>query len=154
MSEHTQPRTGAPGAGAPPSPPDRAVARSRRVGWIWFAGVITVLAGLFNVVEGLVALFARDYYVLSPVGLLVFDLTGWGWLHLIVGILAVLTGLALFTGAQWARVVAVALAGFNALAQLTFLSAYPVWGVVVIALDVLVIWAVVVHGDEATYEIW
>ncbi|WP_410607978.1 hypothetical protein [Amycolatopsis sp. lyj-109] len=153
MTEPMQPRTSATGA-RPPLPPDRAVARSRRVGWIWFAGAITVLAGLFNVVEGVVALFDRDYYVIGPSGLLVFSLAGWGWLHLIVGILVVLTGIALFTGAQWARVVTVALAGFNALAQLAFLSAYPFWGVIVIALDVLVIWAVIVHGDESTYEIW
>ncbi|WP_410566929.1 hypothetical protein [Amycolatopsis sp. cmx-4-61] len=153
MTEPMQPRAGTTGARAP-LPPDQAVARSRRVGWIWFAGAITVLAGLFNVVEGVVALFDRDYYVIGPSGLLVFSLAGWGWLHLIVGILVVLTGIALFTGAQWARVVTVALAGFNALAQLAFLSAYPFWGVIVIALDVLVIWAVIVHGDEATYEIW
>ncbi|MGW3967086.1 DUF7144 family membrane protein [Amycolatopsis sp. NPDC005003] len=153
MTEPMQPRAGTTGA-RPPLPPDRAVARSRRVGWIWFAGAITVLAGLFNVVEGVVALFDRDYYVIGPSGLLVFSLAGWGWLHLIVGILVVLTGIALFTGAQWARVVTVALAGFNALAQLAFLSAYPFWGAIVIALDVLVIWAVIVHGDEATYEIW
>ncbi|MEQ0563450.1 hypothetical protein ABJI51_30605 [Amycolatopsis sp. NEAU-NG30] len=153
MSEHTQHHPGAPGTGTPP-PRDRAVARSRRVGWIWFAGTITVLAGLFTAVEGLVALFDKNYYVVGPSGLLVFSLTGWGWAHLIIGVLVVLTGLALFTGAMWARVVTVALAGFNALTQLAFLSAYPVWGVVVIALDVLVIWAVVVHGDEATYEIW
>ncbi|MEV4147754.1 hypothetical protein AB0J40_29085 [Amycolatopsis sp. NPDC049691] len=153
MTEPMQPRTGTTGARTP-LPPDRAVARSRRVGWIWFAGAITVLAGLFNVVEGVVALFDRDYYVIGPSGLLVFSLAGWGWLHLIVGILVVLTGIALFTGSQWARVVTVALAGFNALAQLAFLSAYPFWGVLVIALDVLVIWAVIVHGDESTYEIW
>ncbi|MEU4253346.1 hypothetical protein AB0F15_38720 [Amycolatopsis sp. NPDC026612] len=154
MSEHTQHRAGTSAGGAPPSSRDRAVARSRRVGWLWFAGAITVLAGLFNVVEGLVALLDRDYYLVGPSGLLVFDLTGWGWLHLIVGTLAVLTGIALFAGAQWARVVAVALAGFNALAQLAFLSAYPIGCVIVIALDVLVIWAVIVHGDESTYEIW
>lgn len=154
MSEHAYPRTGSSGAGTPPQPPGRAVARSRRLGWIWFAGTIAVLAGLFNVVEGVVALVDSDYYVVGSAGLLVFDLTGWGWIHLIVGILAFASGLALFTGAVWARIVTVALAGFNALAQLAFLSAYPVWGVVVIALDVLVIWAVIVHGDEATYEIW
>ncbi|WP_086850592.1 DUF7144 family membrane protein [Amycolatopsis kentuckyensis] len=153
MTEPMQPRSPVTGARAQ-LPPDQAVARSRRVGWIWFAGTITVLAGLFTAVEGVVALFARDYYVIGPAGLLVFSLTGWGWLHLIVGVLVVLTGIALFTGAQWARVVTVALAGFNALAQLVFLSAYPFWGVLVIALDVLVIWAVIVHGDEATYEIW
>ncbi|RSM43757.1 hypothetical protein DMA12_17870 [Amycolatopsis balhimycina DSM 5908] len=153
MTEPMHPRAGTTGARAP-LPPEPAVARSRRVGWIWFAGAITVLAGLFNVIEGLVALFDKDYYVVGPSGLLVFTLTGWGWLHFVVGVLVVLTGIALLTGAQWARVVTVALAGFNALAQLAFLSAYPFWGVIVIALDVLVIWAVIVHGDEATYEIW
>ena len=152
MTEPMQPRTG-PAARAP-LPPEQAVARSRRVGWIWFASAITVLVGLFNVVEGVVALFDRDYYVVGPSGLLVFSLAGWGWLHLIVGFLVVVTGIALSTGAQWARVVTVALAGFNALAQLAFLSAYPFWGVIVIALDVLVIWAVIVHGDQSTYEIW
>jgi hypothetical protein len=153
MTEPMHPRTGATGARAS-LPPEQAVARSRRVGWIWFASAITVLVGLFNVVEGVVALFDRDYYVIGPSGLLVFSLAGWGWLHLIVGFLVVVTGIALSTGSQWARVVTVALAGFNALAQLAFLSAYPFWGAIVIALDVLVIWAVIVHGDEATYEIW
>jgi len=153
MTEPMQPRAGATGARAP-LPPEQAVARSRRVGWIWFASAITVLVGLFNVVEGVVALFDRDYYVVGPSGLLVFSLAGWGWLHLIVGFLVVVTGIALSTGSQWARVVTVALAGFNALAQLAFLSAYPFWGAIVIALDVLVIWAVIVHGDQSTYEIW
>jgi len=153
MTEPLQPRTGTTGARVP-LPPERAVARSRRVGWIWFASAITVLAGLFTVVEGLVALYDRDYYVIGPAGLLVFSLAGWGWLHLVVGVLVVVTGIALSAGSQWARVLTVALAGFNALAQLTFLSAYPFWGTIVIALDVLVIWAVIVHGDQATYEIW
>ncbi|MBB5855601.1 hypothetical protein ACFQ05_36170 [Amycolatopsis umgeniensis] len=154
MSERAHHWTATTGSGQPPSPSDPAIARSRRAGWIWFAGSITVMAGMFTLVEGLVALFDRNYYVLSPSGLLVFDLVGWGWIHLIVGTLAVIAGGALFSGATWARVVTVALAGINALGQLAFLSAYPVWGVVVIGLDVLVIWAVLVHGGEATYEIW
>ncbi|OXM48597.1 DUF7144 family membrane protein [Amycolatopsis alba] len=154
MSERTHHWTAATGTG-PPSPPEPAVARSRRrSGWIWFAGSITVMAGLFTAVEGLVALFDRNFYLLGPSGLLVFDLGAWGWIHLIVGALAVLAGSALFTGAPWARIITVVLAGFNALGQLVFLSAYPIWGIVVIALDVLVIWAVLVHGDEVAYEIW
>ncbi|WP_370936602.1 hypothetical protein [Amycolatopsis sp. cg13] len=153
MTERMHPPAGNAGA-RPPLPPERALARTRRTGWIWFAGTITVLAGLFTAVEGLVALVDRHYYAVGPAGLLVFSLTGWGWVHLIVGVLVVLTGIALFTGAQWARVCTVALAGFNALAQLAFLSAYPFWGAIVIALDVLVIWAVIVHGDEAAAGIW
>jgi len=94
-------------------------------------------------------LFNDQYYVPTRQGLLVFDLTGWGWIHLIVGIVAVVVGIGLFTGATWARISGVILAGLNAILQLLFLSANPLWAILVITLDVLVIWALVVHGDEA-----
>ena len=119
------------------------------VGWVYFGGTMLVLAGSFNIIEGLVALFNDQYYVPTRQGLLVFDVTGWGWIHLIIGGLAVIIGVGLFTGATWARVAGVVLAGVNAIAQLTFLSAYPLWAVIVITLDVLIIWALVVHGAEA-----
>ena len=119
------------------------------VGWVYFAGTMLILLGTFNAIEGLVALFNDQYYVPTRQGLLVFDLTGWGWIHLIVGGLAVITGIGLFTGAMWARVFGVILAGLNAILQLVFLSANPLWAVIVITLDVLVIWALIVHGDEA-----
>jgi hypothetical protein len=130
--------------------------RTGWVGWVYFGGTMLVLVGIFNVIEGLVALFNDQFYVPTRQGVLVFDLTAWGWIHLIVGGLAVIAGVGLFTGAMWARVFGVILAGVNAIAQLAFLSAYPVWAVVVIALDVLVIWALVVHGSEAksTEEDW
>jgi hypothetical protein len=123
-------------------------------GWIRFAGVMMIMIGFFNVIDGLVALFKNNFYVVGPNGLLVLNLTGWGWVHLIVGVLAVLAGLALFTNAAWARVVAVILAAFNAIAQLAFLNAFPVWATIVIALDVVVIWALVVHGKEAGTGSW
>jgi len=122
------------------------------VGWIWFAGAMMILLGLFNAIEGLVALFYNTFYVVGPERLLVFSLTAWGWVHLIIGVLVFIAGCALFTGAVWARAVAVVLAALNALTQLVFLSASPVWGVIVIALDVLVIWAIVVHGNELNRE--
>jgi len=143
MSQHAHPGTTA----APPR--EDTTTRSLWVGWIWFAAAMMILLGLFNVIEGLVALFNSRYYVLGPEGLLVFNLTGWGWVHLIIGVLAFVGGFALFTGATWARVLAVVLATVNAVAQLVFLSAHPVWATIVIALDVLVIWAVIVHGEEA-----
>jgi len=111
-----------------------------------------ILLGLFNAIEGLVALFYNTFYVVGPERLLVFSLTAWGWVHLIIGVLVFIAGCALFTGAVWARAVAVVLAALNALTQLVFLSASPVWGVIVIALDVLVIWAIVVHGNELNRE--
>lgn len=119
------------------------------VGWVYFAGTMLILLGSFNAIEGLVALFNDQYYVPTRQGLLVFDLTAWGWIHLFVGGLAVIAGVGLFTGAMWARVFGVILASVNAIAQLAFLSAYPVWAMIVIALDVLVIWALIVHGAEA-----
>lgn len=155
MSEHAHPGTGT-GSGVRPAatgqqgvvPGPDTTTGSAWVGWIWFAGAMMILLGLFNVIEGIVALFNPRFYVVGPEGLLVFNLTGWGLVHLIIGVLAVLAGAALFTGALWARVTTVVLAVINAIAQLTFLSAYPVWATIVIALDVVVIWAVIAHGKE------
>jgi hypothetical protein len=124
--------------------------RSLWVGWVYFGGAMMVMLGVFNLVEGLVALFNDEYYVATTQGLLLFDITAWGWVHLIIGLIAVAVGIGVFTGATWARICGVILCGINAIAQLVFLSAYPVWGALVIALDVLVIWALIVHGDEAS----
>ncbi|KAA9163607.1 hypothetical protein FPZ12_008855 [Amycolatopsis acidicola] len=152
MSQQAHPGTaGGPG---PISGQPEARTRTLWVGWIWFGGAMMILLGIFGVIQGLVALFNDKYYVVGPEGLLVFDLTGWGWVHLILGALAIVAGFALFSGATWARVTAVVLATINAVAQLAFLSAYPVWGTICIALDVLVIWAVIVHGKEVQSDRW
>jgi hypothetical protein len=118
------------------------------VGWVWFAAVMLIMNGAFSALYGLVALFDDKYYGVSPNGLLVFDLTGWGWALLIFGIISVLAGSALLSGATWARVVAVVVAAINAIGHMAFASAYPVWALIVIAIDVLVIWAVIAHGEE------
>jgi hypothetical protein len=153
MSEHMRTRA-VDGESMPPRE-GHVVRRLRSPGWLWFAGTMTILLGMFNIVEGLVALFHRAYYVTTPYGLLVFDLRGWGWVHLLVGILAAAAGAALFTGAMWARVVTVLLLGVNALAQLAFMPAYPIWATIVIAIDIILIWAIIVHGDDAGQEeIW
>lgn len=153
MSEHAQMGAGGRAASSGTSRGQSAdslgSAPSASLGWVGFAGVMMVLLGVFNVIEGLVALFKNSYYVVAPNGLLVFNLTGWGWIHLGIGILEIAAGLALFSGASWARVVAVILVSVNAIDQLAFLSAHPVWATIIIALDVVVVWAVVVHGGEA-----
>jgi hypothetical protein len=118
------------------------------VGWIWFGGTMLVLSGVFNIIDGLVALYRPDFYTVDRHGPLLFNLSGWGWVHITLGIVLILAGLGLFSGATWARVVAVVLAAVNAVAQLAFLPAYPIWSVVVIAVDVLVIWAITMHGRE------
>jgi len=122
-------------------------------GWLGFAATMTLLLGAMNIIYGLVALFNDKYYVLGPEGLLVFDLTVWGWIQLIIGVLAVVTAAALARGSQWARIVAIMLVSLNAVAQLAFMSAYPVWSLIAIAIDVLIIWAVIVHGEPETDEV-
>jgi hypothetical protein len=119
------------------------------VGWIGFAAVLMFILGAFHAIQGLVALFRDEYYVVSESGLVVdIDYTAWGWTHLILGILVCAAGLGLLVGKTWARVVAVLVAVVSVFVNLGFLSAYPVWSTMMIAMDVLVIWAVIVHGDE------
>lgn len=122
---------------------------SRWTGWIVFAAVLLLLVGLLQVLQGLVALFDDDFYAVGSDALpLGADYTVWGVVHLLVGVLACLIGVGLLAGNLVARGAAVVLAGFSALANLAFLTAYPVWSLTVIAIDVLVIHAVVVHGGE------
>jgi hypothetical protein len=119
------------------------------VGWVVFAGVIMMMAGGFHALMGLVALFQDDYYVTTSSGLaLTFDYTQWGWTHLVLGAVVFAAGLGLFLGQTWARVVGVVLAVVSALANMLFIGAYPLWSITVITLDVLVIYALVVHGRE------
>ena len=119
------------------------------VGWIGFAAIILILNGVFSVVQGLVALIGSNtYYVVTDGSLFLLDLTGWGWWNLIIGAALVLTGLALITGATWARVVAIIVAGLSAIGQLLLVPAQPWWALIVIAIDVLVIYAVTAHGRD------
>ena len=87
-------------------------------GWIGFAGILMVLLGGLSIFQGLIALLEDDYYVPTQAGYLVFDITGWGWIMLIWGIVLVLVGLALLNGASWARWVSIVLVGVNVFGQL------------------------------------
>ncbi|PZG18523.1 DUF7144 family membrane protein [Nonomuraea aridisoli] len=119
------------------------------VGWVWFGGMMMILAGLFNIITGLAAIFAERVYVATPSRLLLFDISTWGWLHLILGVLILATGIAVMTGQTWARVVGAVLVMLNALTQLTWIAVNPWWSLAVIAIDVLVLYAIIVHGREA-----
>jgi hypothetical protein len=119
------------------------------VGWIWFAGLLMMLNGGFNAIDGLVALLKNEVYVQTKNHLILFDYTGWGWIMLIIGAIQILVGVALLYGAYWARIAAIVIVCLSALAQITFITAYPLWSMAVIAIDVLVLWALTVHGGEA-----
>jgi len=118
------------------------------VGWIAFAGVMMILDGIFQAIIGLVALFNPNWFVSTKKSLLVLNMTGWGWWHLIVGILVGLAGAWLFSGSMASRVTGVVLVSLSAISNLAFVGVYPIWSLVVITVDVLVIYALVVHGDE------
>ncbi|MGR0318622.1 DUF7144 family membrane protein [Agromyces sp. ZXT2-3] len=120
------------------------------VGWGWFAGIVLLTAGIFDVIYGLMAVIGPDsaYFVTGEGSLFLFDVAGWGWWHLITGAALILVALALFAGATWARVVAIILVILNAVSQLFLLPVQPWWSLTIIVLDILVIYALTVHGRE------
>jgi hypothetical protein len=118
------------------------------VGWGYFASFMMMLLGTFQVIGGIAAIFKPRYYVVTQNQLLVFNFTTWGWISLILGIIIFMAGLELLRGAMWARVLAVVLAALSFVANMSFLNAYPVWSVVMMVVDVLVIYALTVHGAE------
>ena len=119
------------------------------VGWGWFAAIILLMAGVFDAVRGFIALLQPDsvYFVVDG-DLFLLDVQGWGWWNLIIGAVLILVAIALFTGATWARVVAIIVAILSAIGQLFLIPAQPWWSLIVITLDVLVIFALTVHGKE------
>lgn len=120
------------------------------VGWTTFAGVMMTILGVFHGIAGLTALFNDEYFVVGSSGLVLeLDYTAWGWAHLALGALLVGAGMSLFSGHMFGRVLGVLVAAISAIVNVGFLAAYPVWSVVMIAIDVIVIYAIVVHGREA-----
>lgn len=141
------PADSSPGAYREPAQHTATTGATEWRGVAVFAGLLMVLIGSFNILQGLVAIFNDEFYVVANEQLLLFDLTAWGWITLLFGILLVVTGIGVFRRQAWAQIVAIVLVMINALTQLAFLSAYPIWSVVIIALDVLIIYALVAHSE-------
>jgi vacuolar-type H+-ATPase subunit I/STV1 len=114
-------------------------------GWLSFAGIMAFVVGIFNVIDGLVALFRNDYYLVTAQDILVFNFTAWGWIWLILGLVQIALGAGIIAGQLWARTAGVVLAVLAAIGQLAFLRAFPVWSVIVIALCVVVVYALTAH---------
>jgi hypothetical protein len=120
------------------------------VGWVLFAGILMFTVGFFNIIEGLVALLNSGYYHVRSTGLVVHvNYAAWGWALLLLGLVLAAAGYGVMVGRVWARTVGVVMAVVNAVVNLTFIAAYPVWITLTIALDVFVIYALIVHGREA-----
>jgi hypothetical protein len=107
------------------------------------------IVGVIHLISGLVALLDPENYLVTPQGLVLqLDYTTWGWLHLAFGVAVLFTGVGVLNRRSWARVAGIVVCGLSILANLGFLDAAPVWAVTVIALDVLFIYAILVHGHE------
>jgi hypothetical protein len=115
-------------------------------GWISFAGIMMILLGSFQIIEGLVALLRSSYFVVPATGLVVnVDYNAWGWLHLVLGVLIFAAGFGVMAGRLWARIVGIVLALISAVVNLAFIAAYPLWAIIVIAVDIAVIYALATH---------
>ena len=115
------------------------------------AAVLMMILGVFQIVQGLAAIInGTTFYASTAKYFLTFNTTSWGWIHLVVGILVGVAGFFILTGNVLARTVGIVLAGLQAVVNFVWLPYYPVWGIIVIALDVLVIWALAtVRLDQA-----
>jgi hypothetical protein len=119
------------------SPTERAWA----TGLVVFAAAMMLVSGIFQAIQGLVALVNDEFYVVGRKYTFQFDVTTWGWIHLLLGIGVAVVGAFLYMGANWARWTAIVLVGISMLTNFAWLPYYPIWGLVVLALDVAVVWA-------------
>jgi hypothetical protein len=131
------------------TPPAGARGTSSWVGWIAFASLLMLGAGVLHMVQGLVALFDQRYFVV-PSRAVVLDLgyTTWGWLHLLVGLVIAAAGVLVLAGTVWARAVGTLVAMVSAVGSMLFAAAHPAYALLTIAIDVVVILALTVHGSE------
>jgi hypothetical protein len=120
------------------------------IGWTAFAGIMMIMMGILWVISGLVAIFNDEFYVVTQNWIFQFDVSTWGWIHLILGAVILASGFGLFSGAVWARIVGVIIAVISGLVAFTWLPYYPVWGIILIAISIGVIWALTVHGRDIT----
>jgi hypothetical protein len=120
--------------------------------WIAFAGVMMVILGSLDAFWGLAAILNNEVVVVGGTGALIFDITTWGWIHLLLGLLTAGAGAGLFFGKTWARTVAVIAAAASMIGSFAWLPHYPIWGILIIALDVFVMWAAIVHGRALVDE--
>lgn len=128
--------------------PGRRTVSGWAVGLVVFAAAIMIMAGAFQIIAGLSAIFDDQFYAVTRNYVFDLDVTAWGWIHLLLGLLLVFAGWGIFSGATWARATGMVLAGLSAISNFFFIPYYPVWAIAIIALDVLVIWALSVWDSR------
>jgi len=118
------------------------------VGWVVFAAAMLVLVGAMQIIQGLGAIFNPDYFIVTENRVFLFDIATWGWIHLLIGIVALSAGIGTLTGATWARIVAVVITVLAILANIAYITTFPIWAIFTIVVGSFVIYALTVHGAE------
>ncbi len=125
-----------------------ASTRPQQVGWVKFAGLLMIMLGGFNVLQGIIGLTDQKYFAVTPEGLLVVEnYDVWGGFWLTVGVVQVLTGIGILGGKQWARFTAIGMLLFSAMGQMIFLAAFPIWTAVTMGLIITSMYALTIHGE-------
>ena len=117
-------------------------------GAVLFAGVLMMTVGIFQVFTGLAGIFENDFYAVTPNYFLEFDVTAWGVIHLLLGLLLLFAGWGLVSGQAWARVFAIGLAVLSAVANFLYIPYYPFWSLLVVGLNIWVLWALTSRWQE------
>lgn len=116
-------------------------------GWMTFAGVMICILAVVNIIGGIAAIDQASFWV-GDAKFIVSDLQTWGWIILAIGVLQLIVAFGIWSGAQWARWLGVLIVSLNAIAQLLFISAYPLWSLAIFAIDILVIYGLAAHGGR------
>ena len=122
--------------------------RTGWTGWITFAGVMMIIGGALNLFYGIIAAVNDTWVVWTNRADVVLDVSQWGWVHIILGAIVLLSGVGVFSGNILARTVGVIVASVSLVVNFFFIPVYPIWSLIVITIDVLVIWALTAHGRE------
>lgn len=120
------------------------------VGFTMFAAFMMIMIGTFQVIAGLAAIFENEFFVVTQKYAFEVDVSAWGWVHLLLGLIILSAGFGLYSGAVWARTLGVIMATISAIANFLFIPYYPVWSILIIVIDVTVIWALTAHGRDIT----
>ncbi len=117
-------------------------------GWVVFASIMIIIGGILWLLQGLFAVLNDEWVVRGENASLLLDITGWGWIHMLLGLLTILIGVLLFKGNMFARIVAVLIAGLSLIINFLWIPVVPLWAISIMVIDALVIYAVVAHGKE------
>lgn len=117
-------------------------------GWVYFAGVLMLVRGAFQVFEGILALANGKFFVVTPNAIATFNITAWGWIHIALGVVLLTAAASVFSGRLWGRVIGSIMTALALAVNLAWLPAYPVWSLTAAALDVVILYALIVRGDD------